>query len=478
MQSNTLPAQDSQAAAGYERCPPDGRAAICTAGRPVTEAPQASLDYQNITVTNAYTRGCVAGGLCGPLASGPPAAPPRPLRVPWGWQGFSWQRMADHAAASVPWRAARAAELLRKADLYRGRRRQRETFLRYWTLVQWGQKCPHARIMDGLRASDKWWKRNNKRLREWRDYDGVWHRERAAALETRIDDKVWNCNGQSVLLLDLATNTERRVEVACGDRTCPACADKRARKGAKKIYDNLRQITAGEARSPDGPRRSLLLTFTVRHCGDAGTDARRLQAAWEGWRASWASYMRRKWQRRHGPRSRHPRPGFGYIRVLEVSSGDKRKGHAHLHVLAWLPKWFPWRDAQRWWRLALRCGDEKLGIIYTPELEASPGNLDIDPCKEKTLAGYVTKVTNYVSKFGVDILNCHTKEGAALADSLYGRRWMTTSVGLLAGELPQEWRVLSLPDPVPRYELWYAFAPRTWGVADRTGPPQRDNGLG
>lgn len=445
---------------------------LCAVGA----APQASLDYERLTVSECG-KGCGnPADACASATEGPPARGPRPLHVAWGWQDFSWQRMADHAAASVPWRAARARALQDTADFYRGRRRWTAAALR-WRLVAWGPAAAHATVAQALAATASWQRKARKRTKKFRNLDGIWHRERAAALEQRVDDKVWNCNGNSVQIVDLSTGEHRRVEVPCNDRTCPACADRRARRASRKIFDNLRQITAGERRSPDGPRHAYLLTFNVRHCGDAATDTQRLQAGWERWRSAWHAWQKDRYRKKHGKGAKHPRPAFAYVRVLEASSGTKKHGHAHLHVLAWLPRWFPWAAAQRWWRKGLRKADASLGVIYDDKLRRSPGNMDIDRGDAKAITGYVSKVSRYVSKFGVDILGCTPEAGAALADSLYGRRWMTTSVGLLAQPLAAEWQTLQKPDPVPRWEHWHLFAPREWSSVDTTAPPQRDNQL-
>lgn len=478
------PAVSDQPTSQAPRCPADPAdvCGVALAGQlALWLAPQASLDYEGLTVTHLGGPVCFAN-----WASNTPRTGPRLLVVPWGWDSFSWERLDQHSAASVPWRASRARALVDRARMFRARALQTIRFVKYWTPISWGTDAPHAKLNHNLCQLTWWHKRARQTVRTFRQSDGVWHRQRAASLEVTIKDKVWFCNGTSVWLLDPVSGNERQIDVPCNDRTCPNCAARRGRKAAAQLFTNLQRVTKCANKEAGGARKPQLLSFTVRHCGDTTTDARRLQLALCKFRSSWCSYQNRKWKAKYGvarkskknpnpkkPTAKKWRLSFDYVRVLEVAPGGKRKGHAHFHMIAWLPKWWPWADAQRWWRKALYKADAELGVVYeTQEMRDSPGNIDIDPNSGiAAMNGYITKVTNYVSKYGLDILSCTPEAGAGIADGLYGRRWITTSRGLFVRPLPQEWQVVTLPDRPVRWEHWHMFAPREWSSTDTTGPP-------
>ena len=272
---------------------------------------------------------------------------------------------------------------------------------------------------------------------------GPWHVARAEALGRTVAERIADCGRRRITLQNDMTGEVIERPIWCRQRTCPECAQRASKKLRRRMRQVLTYITAEEQREKRTP---VMLTFTVRHSGDVRADVQALSKAWARWRASWAAYAAGRG---------FARKGFAYLRTLEVTAGTRKDGHAHWHVLAWLPQWCPYKAMHRWWRKALRHESGR-------EADESPGYLRVDRVKSASRAMvYVSKVAQYVSK-GLTGLEAMTPQvGAQVVDGLYGRRWFVTSAGFLAPREPDTsfdvWQVVQLPDPTPSRRRWWTL---------------------
>jgi len=270
-----------------------------------------------------------------------------------------------------------------------------------------------------------------------------WHVARAEALGRTVAERIADCGRRKITLQNDITGEVIERPIWCRQRACPECAQ----RAAKRLRWRCKRIIGATTTEERQQKRTpVMLTFTVRHSGDVQADVRALASAWARWRASWAAYAAgRGWTRK----------SFAYLRTLEVTAGQRKDGHAHWHVLAWMPEWVPFKALQRWWRKALRLESGR-------ENDESPGNLRVDRVKNASRAmAYVSKVAGYVAKGLTGLEAMPVQVGAAVLDALYCRRWYATSLGLLRVREPDTsfdvWQVVGLPDALPVRRRWWTL---------------------
>jgi len=270
-----------------------------------------------------------------------------------------------------------------------------------------------------------------------------WHVARAEALGRTVAERIADCGRRKITMQNDMTGEVIERPIWCRQRACPECAQ----RAAKRLRWRCKRIIGATTTEERQQKRTpVMLTFTVRHSGDLQADVRALASAWARWRASWAAYAAgRGWTRK----------SFAYLRTLEVTAGKRKDGHAHWHVLAWLPEWIPYKAIQRWWRKALRLESGR-------ENDESPGNLRVDRVKNAGRAmSYVSKVAGYVAKGLTGLESFPISTGAAVLDALYCRRWYATSMGFLRVREPDTsfdvWQVVGLPDALPVRRRWWTL---------------------
>lgn len=285
-----------------------------------------------------------------------------------------------------------------------------------------------------------------------------WHLTRATGLGLSMYERTLTC-GHGVAVMKSPKGEAHEVELGCGQQLCPKCEDKRRRKVARRLRLAARRA---DARNRIRNRVPTLLTFTVRDTGDPAADRATMMHAWTRWRAWWSSKARRKrqarWRKRvaaaeaEGRRPPAPWPnpklgyGFDFALVVEVTPGAEGTGHAHLHVVAWLPKWWDWKaGAEQWARHA-------------------DGNVDIS-LKTQDGANPAAYLAKYVAK-GSRIEDLPGEVAGEWLGKTYGKRRVTCSRGFWLVETQQAWVLLEVhPAPVDRKGLlgwWLEGKPPPW----------------
>lgn len=267
---------------------------------------------------------------------------------------------------------------------------------------------------------------------------GQWHAVRARSLGRTIQARLDDCGKRKLQLLNSVTGEIIDRPVRCLQATCTHCCKYRALQLKRKMAKALPAITAAETADH---RRPIMITATVRHCGNPHLDRVRLQRAWQGIRATWAARYRLD-----------KRPGFSFLRIPELAEGGHRDGHAHTHTLAWMPEFFDYAWLQRAWRKALRTADENLGVVWpSVYLRDNAGNLKFDVVKNvKRVVHYIAKIVNYITKVGTALESLQPEVAATYIDGSYGRRWFATSRGLMrvTDTSFDVWELHQLPEPV------------------------------
>lgn len=160
---------------------------------------------------------------------------------------------------------------------------------------------------------------------EWRGRDRIvtaeWHARRAEGALRRMRT-VDQCRSRvMVRRCDDCGHKPSAVDLRCSDwRLCLRCRDKRGVK-----YRHRFHAARAARRAPKG-YRDVMLTLTVP---DIGAD---VDAAMAELRRAWPRFMRRVGQ--HLELDRDRKGIDGYVRALEVTPGETRQGHPHMHV--WL----------------------------------------------------------------------------------------------------------------------------------------------
>lgn len=285
-----------------------------------------------------------------------------------------------------------------------------------------------------------------------------WHRARSLALGVTIAERVKGCGKEHVELFNPNTGERLAKPVGCRQRLCPDCTSKRARRTAGRIK---RAFQAHDALQRRRGRRRWMITLTAKHSGHAWLDARRIQRAWQLLRASYYARQVRAVKRARGAQAKVVNKGFDFVRILELAGGSRRTGHAHLHVVVYLPRWNSWEWFQGAWRAALGTADEQLQEelqVMIPADAIGVGNVDFATNKaaeEAQLANYVSKLASYVGKAGTDLLQLDTQAAGEFLGQFVGRRWITTSVRFWPIELdrPAEWMLSATPQTPDRSHL-------------------------
>ena len=324
--------------------------------------------------------------------------------------GPKWE-IADLDAATLPYRAARAADLSGRAA---------------------------AASASGLNPA--WWA----------------SRERTEGKPDSV--RLAECGTHVVRLLNTETGEIIEQIQGCGHPLCKPCAKRRAGKLSRRLSNSIAQLEnelrQQEVREKARHRAGYLITLTVRHCGSIALDIERLALAWANFRASWKAML--------GER-------FSYVRFLEVASKKSKGGHAHWHMLAWWPI-AEWGRLQRWWRKAIATVDKRLGIEWPTERQRrNAGNLEIEKA-QRSAAAYCAKARKYASKSAVDVSGMELDAVAAMIAKLKSARRVSASVGFWATrEFFTVWTVLDKADmaqPAPARGWWREVAPAQ-------GPPKR-----
>lgn len=270
---------------------------------------------------------------------------------------------------------------------------------------------------------------------------GDWYNDRADSLEKPLAVK-WRDCGTTIASFMTPEGEVIEKPVGCNQPGCESCAQNRARRlynrtirGARAAIDKQREDRArikakfrrmkrrtrgqyaGKAwPGANGKRRLELVTLTIRHTGDVAQDAAILRDAWPLFRARW---------------HKRARFAFTFSKFQELSPGQKRDGHVHWHMLAWLPP-VCWRALHAMWWGALNSAREKHGL----EPVDSPGNLDFSTRQQDAskIAVYATKAAAYASKSATDFTGLDPETVGAYLLGEWGQRSFTTSVGYFTVE--------------------------------------------
>lgn len=292
-----------------------------------------------------------------------------------------------------------------------------------------------------------------------------WHATRSVSLGVTIAERLENCGKEAVTLANPLSGEQLERPVECRQRLCGDCASKRARRTAGRLNRAFKALDLQQRRAG---RTRTMITLTVKHSGYAWLDARRLQAAWQRLRSSWYSKQLSRVRQARGKEARPTHKGFAFVRVLELAGGTKRTGHAHLHVVAYLPRWNDWTWWQSAWRKALATSDPQVAAdtcTEIPDDAQGVGNVDFADSKQSQsakLSNYVSKVANYVAKVGADLLQLDSQSAGEFLGEFTGRRWLTASVGFWPLEYlrPTEWILSDTPRAPDRSHLaewWRAY---------------------
>jgi len=312
------------------------------------------------------------------------------------------------------------------------------------------KKSPLVSVSDWARPGRARMAERYAKLAESRD--SAWHRSRALSLGVDIAERVAHCGQETVTLQSVATGEILERPVECRQRLCKPCCDKRARRTAGRIARAFDQLDKWQAKRG---RHKQMITFTCRHSGSASLDAKRLQAAWKRLRSSFSAKQVTVVRKATGDKTAKPRMrGFAFCRVLELSGGTDKTGHAHFHVVAYLPRWNSYEWFQQAWRKALWAADCEIQADLDWNMPSDcmgSGNVDFakdKPGKSATMANYVSKVANYIGKAGTDLLDLDEQAAGEFLGEFIGRRWVTTSVGFwpVVTDRPKEWILAELPE--------------------------------
>jgi len=295
------------------------------------------------------------------------------------------------------------------------------------------------------------------------DTGSRWHKSRSLALGVSIAERVDECGKDAIKLFNPQTGETKDKPTECRQRLCSACTSKRAKRMAGRI---ARAFKAHDQLQRRRFRRRWMITLTVRHSGQAWLDARRLQAGWELLRSAYYARQKRAVKRARGKSATVNNKGFDFVRVLELAGGKKRTGHAHLHVVAYLPRWNDWEWWQSAWRTCLATSDAKLCAdlgVTIPDDALGAGNVDFannKAAEEAKLANYISKLASYIGKAGEDLLQLDTQAAGEFLGEFVGRRWITTSAGFWPLEYarPIAWILAEQPHTPDRSHLaeWWA----------------------
>ncbi len=297
--------------------------------------------------------------------------------------------------------------------------------------------------------------------------DSAWHRSRARSLGVDIAERVTECGDDTVRLQNVMTGEVLDRPVECRQRLCKPCCDKRAKRTAGRIARSFAMLDSWQAKRG---RHKKMITFTVRHSGSASLDAKRLQAAWARMRSSFSAKQVTVVRKATGDKTAKPRMrGFAFCRVLELSGGTKKTGHAHFHVVAYLPRWNSYEWFQQAWRKALWAADCEIQADLDWNLPTDcmgSGNVDFaedKPGKPASMGNYVSKVANYIGKAGTDLFELDEQAAGEFLGEFVGRRWVTTSIGFwpVLVDRPKEWILAALPEgrDLRHLDGWYKQTP-------------------
>ena len=275
---------------------------------------------------------------------------------------------------------------------------------------------------------------------------GRWHRERARAAARGPAQRAAECGHRILQVYHHGTGEIEGVPEPCRQLCCPRCMVKRKRKLVARALQAVRAVTM---RQQARHRRPWLLTLTVRRLpGDGAAQQRqRIAAAWPKFRASLHKLL--GWS-----------PEF--LRVDECAAKASPNGHAHWHIVAWLPRILPFSDIQRIWNRALGCQKD-----YSKE--EAKGNIDLQAGDGADQAvAYAFKALAYVGKSAFDITRLDEQRAAEYLEAMYGQRTVATSRGfwLVEYRQPVAWGVWTTP------RRRWAPGPMWWRQVDTgTGPP-------
>lgn len=271
-----------------------------------------------------------------------------------------------------------------------------------------------------------------------------WYASRAAGLREPLQTKVCRCGSTVAELVNQTTGEVIEVPVGCGVRLCVKCAKRKAARTFRRLKAQLATVGNEQKRRHRAPK---LLTLTVRDSVGLDMVAKLLRAAWSRFRASWRAKFKFS---------------FTFLRFEEVTAGHAHAGHLHWHVLAWLPKWLPYKDLQRWWRKAMSRARAEFGLSADDQGQ----NLDVSSHRDAEIAArYASKIYQYISKDSQGLLDLSPDIAAAYLGATYGLRIFTASIGLLARLESGQWLLLGIVE----VEQQASQAPATVEVA--TGPP-------
>jgi hypothetical protein len=193
--------------------------------------------------------------------------------------------------------------------------------------------------------------------RQGRRFRAKWFEARAKGQLERFD-QVRNCGGKDVVLsCGDCGHVSRRTTAWCRHwRLCIGCRSRRGLDYRKRFRHSreiaLRELSKLAGRVAPGCKLSeKMLTLTLPHSGDLRRDVRTLPRAW---RWFW------RWLREHLELDRGIEKlivsRLVYMRVIEVTAGQKRDGHAHMHVYLIAPYVHHEMIGLLWARAISRCG--------------------------------------------------------------------------------------------------------------------------
>jgi len=337
-----------------------------------------------------------------------------------------------------------------------------------------------ATAKETLRSISDWAMPGRARMAEryakiGQERNSAWHKSRALSLGVSIAERVAHCGQETITLENPTTGQVLDRPVECRQRLCQPCNSARSKRTAGRLLRAFATLDQQEAKRG---RHKEMFTLTVKHSGSAAVDSQRLQGAWKRMRASF--YARQVSIARAAtgdPKAKPRRPGFAFVRVLELAGGRDKTGHAHLHVVAYLPRWNDWKWWQQAWRKAVWCADCEIqadldwNIPYDCMGVGNVQFAELQKDKAAQVGFYVAKVANYVSKTSADLEALQPEAAGDFLGETIGRRWVTTSVGFwpVVLDRPREWVLQSMPEAKSRGHLkdWWTKVSTMPG----TGPP-------
>ncbi len=163
---------------------------------------------------------------------------------------------------------------------------------------------------------------------------GQWHATRAASLAAGAFAKSTRCGSRIAEFRDYDGAGLRSVVQGCGHRGCDRCEGQRTRRVSARLKAAIEAHDTIEAKRN---RVRRFLTFTVRATDDAAE-----AASFDAMRRQWSTFLALYHQRHDA--------NFVFVAVAEP---HLKAGRWHFHAVAWLPKWYPYRQLHTLWNRAV-----------------------------------------------------------------------------------------------------------------------------